>query len=145
MEHVERVDFCHHICWVVWIQIFWREREGKKLEKWKSFHILFSLLKPDPPGLPIVSHPGQCSPPPPLFHHFLCSFCSQAAASSAQPWMASATSAGPFYIWVRLCVSFCISVIKCSSWPSGSFPKWSIGNLYSEKLVFQQSINNVTY
>lgn len=44
-----------------------------------------------------------------------------------------------------LCVSFPISVIKSSSWPSGSFPKWSTGNLYSEKLAFQQSRSNVTY
>ena len=51
----------------------------------------------------------------------------------------------PFYIWVMLCVSLCISVIKSSSWPFGSFPKWSIGSLCSEILVFQQSINNLTY
>ena len=112
------------------------------------FYLVF-LLTPDPAQILLVSllcfTLGSVSRPSFLLHHFLCCQ-SFRAVSWAQPWMASTSSVlAPFYIWVMLCVSLCISVIKSSSWPFGSFPKWSIDSFYSERLVFQQSINNLTY
>ena len=114
-----------------------------------SFFILFfyrGQTLPRSSGSPYCVSPWGVFPAPPFSSiiFFVVGASGQSPGPSRE-WHLLAVCWPPFYIWVMLCVSLCISVIKSSSWPFGSFPEWSIDSFYSERLVFQQSINNLTY